>query len=289
MSAAEFVYTFFLRPRWMRRLVNRLILEVLPETVRVGEAIVSINPRDPVVSGALAFRIYERHEIALIRRFCQPGQVVVDIGANVGLYTALAGRLVGPSGAVFSFEPDPESFSFLQQTVRLNRLGNTHLVNAAVSRTTGRARLYRSTENRGDSRLYEYEGSDGSLEVDTLCLDEYLEAKAVGEVHVIKVDVQGYEGVVIDRLERTIRRSPRLRMLMEFFPTGLRQAGTDPLALLAKLQGWGLSGYEIKDDGTVAAVANFAPLVARLSGRAYTNLVWLGPAAQLETDARPSH
>jgi FkbM family methyltransferase len=280
MSTAEFVYTFLLRPRWLRRIVNRAILEVLPETVRVGEATVSINPRDPVVSGALAFRLYERHEIELMRRLCQPGEVVVDIGANVGLYTAIAGIRVGPAGRVFSFEPDPESFSFLQQTVRLNGLENTHLVNAAVSRMAGRARLYRSSENRGDSRLYAYEGSDGSLEVDTLCLDDYLEARGIGEVDVIKIDVQGCEGMVIDHMERTLRRSPRLRMLMEFFPTGLRQAGTDPLTLLAALQGWGLTCHEIKGDGTVAATADLARLADGLRGRAYANILWLGPAAE---------
>ena len=279
MSVAEFVYTVLFRPPWIKKLVNKLILRLLPKFVRVGDAVISINPRDPVVSGALAFRVYERNEISLIRHICKPGQVVVDVGANVGLYTALSGILIGPSGKVFSFEPDPESFGFLQQTVLINNLKNVHLVNAAVSKSAGKALLYTSSQNRGDNRLYDCKESDGSVEVDTLCLDDYLDFMKITEVDVIKIDVQGYEGHVIESLERTISRSPKLKMLMEFFPSGLSSAGTDPLLLLKKLHESGLTLYERKSNNCFPPILDIDRFVGGMRGRAYTNILLLGPSS----------
>lgn len=293
MSASEFVYTVLFHPRWIKNIINTLILRLLPKFVRVGEAVISINPRDPVVSGALALHVYERDEISLIRRICKPGQVVVDIGANVGLYTALSGILVGPSGQVFSFEPDPESFGFLRQTVLINNLKNVHLVNAAaVSKSAdkaGKALLYTSSQNRGDNRLYYCKESDGSVEVDTLCLDDYFESMKITEVDVIKIDVQGYEGHVIESLERTIARSPKLKMLMEFFPTGLSSADTDPLLLLKKLQAYGLALYEIRKNDCYSPISDIGRLVRGLRGRAYTNILLLGPSSDFNVKDRTSH
>jgi FkbM family methyltransferase len=279
MTVSEFVYTILFRPAWIKRIVNKIILLLLPKSVRVGDAVISINPRDPVVSGALAFRVYERDEISLIRRLCKPGQTVIDIGANVGLYTALSGIAVGPSGKVFSFEPDPECFSFLKQTVLMNNLKNVHLVNAAAAKSAGNAILHTSSQNRGDNRLYDCKESDGSVTVKTLCLDEYFDSMKISTVDVIKIDVQGYEGHVLEGIEKTISRSPNLKMLMEFFPTGLISAGTDPLSLLNKLHKLGLTLYEIKRKNQFAPISGMDRFVGNLRGRAYANILLLGPSA----------
>ena len=279
MSVAEFVYTVLFRPIWIKKIVNKAILLLLPRFVRVGEAVISINPRDPVVSGALAFRVYERDEISLIGRICEPGQIVIDVGANVGLYTALSGIAVGPTGKVFSFEPDSECFGFLRETVRINNLKNVHLVNAAVSTSAGKAVLHTSSQNRGDNRLYDCQESDGSVEVDTLCLDDYLDSVRITKVDVIKIDVQGYEGHIIGSLERTIARSPYLKMLIEFFPSGLSAAGTDPLLLLEKLRAWGLAMYEIQRSNRFSPISDIDRFVGGLRGRAYANILLLGPSS----------
>jgi SAM-dependent methyltransferase len=128
MSLAEFVYTTLLKPRPLRWAANAAIRFVLPRSVRRGDAEIVINPRDPVVSGALAFRVYENSEIAFMRRVCAVGDVVVDVGANVGLYTAIAGLAVGPGGHVVAVEPDPESLGYLARTIAANRLTNVTVV-----------------------------------------------------------------------------------------------------------------------------------------------------------------
>lgn len=280
MNIAEFFYTTAARSPWLRAIINGAILSILPASVRVGNARIMLNPKDPVVSGALTFGVYEKSEIELMRQLCKPGRVMVDIGANVGLYTAIAGVGVGPSGRVIAFEPEPESFRFLQTTVSANELTNTLAVQAAASSENGTTKLFTSSSNRGDHRMYLSDKADGSVEVDMVRPDDYLESQGVVEVDIIKIDVQGFEGHVIAGLERTIRRSPRLAMLMEFWPLGLSAAGTDPVELLHRLDNFGLALCEVNAHGSFTRVNNRDELVNRLTGRKYTNLILLGPQAE---------
>lgn len=280
-KTAEFIYTILLKPRFAKAIVNRLILHILPRSVFVGGATVVINIRDPVVSGALALGVYEKDEISFIRRACVPGQTVVDVGANVGLYTAIAGLIVGRTGRVIAVEPDPECAQFLEQTVRANNLDHVRIVRAAASNVNGAASLFTRSANRGDNRLYPTDAADGSIEVKSVCLDDYLSGEGVDAVDIVKIDVQGYEGHVIEGFERTIRSSPRLTMLMEFWPEGLTSAGSDPIDLLNRLEALGLTLYELKQDGAVDAVTDKTGLIGQLKGRKYTNLVLFGPQATL--------
>jgi FkbM family methyltransferase len=284
MSLAEFVYTTLLKPRPLRWAANAAIRFVLPRSVRRGDAEIVINPRDPVVSGALAFRVYENSEIAFMRRVCAVGDVVVDVGANVGLYTAIAGLAVGPGGHVVAVEPDPESLGYLARTIAANRLTNVTVLPAAASRAGGSGRLFTSSHNRGDNRMYENALCDGAVEVATICLDDYLAAVGLAKVDVIKIDVQGFEGQVVAGLERTITGSPGLTMMMEFWPYGLSCAGADPIALLRRLASLGLARYELRPSGRIAPIGNEEELVRRLPGRKYTNLVLLGPQSRLAAE-----
>jgi len=280
-KVAEFVYTTALKPPFARAIANRLILAILPRAIVIGDATVVINPHDPVISGALALGAYETSGIAFMRRVCAPGQVVLDIGANVGIYTALAGIAVGPTGRVVALEPDPESALLLEQTVRANNLHNVRIMRAAASDRNGRAKLFVSYTNRGDNHLYASDPGRECVEVDCIRLDDFLAAEKLSSVDVIKMDVQGFEGHVIEGLEKTLRSSPRLKMLMEFWPQGLASAGTDPLDLLERFERLGLALFELKNAGTLDAVTDKRRLIDRLKGRKYSNLVLLGPEANL--------
>jgi FkbM family methyltransferase len=274
---AEFIYCYLLRPRPLRRLANGLIRALLPRSVRYGDAVVVLNPRDPVISGALFFRVYERSELAFFRDACRPGMTFLDIGANVGFYTALAARRIGPAGKIISLEPDPDSHAFLRQTIAANHAANVTALPIAAAATRGRLKLFVSSDNRGDNRLYQPDPQTGAawqtVEVETAPADELLEQLGVERVDLIKIDVQGAEGGVIAGLERTLRRSPGLVLLTEFWPHGLRQAGTDPRAFLENLRALGLELSELTHGGHLMPLTDFDALIARHPGRRYTNLV----------------
>lgn len=121
-------------------------------------------------------------------RWLAPGQVVYDLGANVGFYTLLAAKRVGPTGWVHAFEPLPENVWFLQRHVLLNQLNNVSIHPCAVSNVGGKQR-FAIGEDRSTGRLDE----SGRLDVDGLTLDEFVFKLRNPLPQVIKIDVEGAE------------------------------------------------------------------------------------------------
>src|SRR5262249_28133958 len=120
---------------------------------------------------------------------------------------------------------------------------------------------------------YDNELSDGSVEIQTVVLDEYLSAIGIGKLDFLKIDVQGFEGHVFNGLEKTVLQSPQLVVMSEFWPDGLRRAGTDPEELLGRLEQWGLSIHELLGDGRTEPIVNKPGFINKWQGRQYTNIV----------------
>jgi len=232
-----------------------------------------LNPDDPVVSGALNFGVYEKAETKFFRTKCQPGMTFLDVGANIGYYTALAIHAAGPSGKIIALEPDPDSFKYLEQTIAANTAENVQAFPVAASDTAATLPLFISADNRGDNRLYNPRESRPQVEVNAVVTDALLAEKKIDTVDFIKIDVQGYEPKVIAGLRETIARSPKLTLLTEFWPKGIRDAGGDPNDFLKVLRGLGLALHELKADGELTELTNDEDLINRHQGRRYTNLI----------------
>ena len=270
---AEFVYCYLLRPWPLRQLTNWTIRKLLPKQVEIHGATVVLNPTDPVVSGALRFGVYEKAETLFFQSACCDGMTFLDVGANLGYYTALAARAVGPNGRVLAVEPDPDSFGYLEQTIAANAVGNVKAFPVAASDAHAMLPLYISTDNRGDNRLYASDEERPQVEVKARPLDALLREKKIETVDLIKIDVQGYEPKVIAGLRETIFASPNLTLLTEFWPQGITEAGGDANEFLQTLRELGLTLHELKPDGSLAELNNDTDLIARHQGRRYTNLV----------------
>jgi len=270
---AEFVYCYLLRPWPLRQLTNWTIRKLLPKSMRRGNSTIVLNPRDPVVSGALFFGVYEKGETAFVQRALRSGMTVLDVGANVGYYTALAARRVGPSGRVIALEPDPESFEYLEQTIAANEVGNVNAFQCAAADHEAKMTLHISKDNRGDNRLYEPDPKWPKITVTARPADDILKDAGVGTVDFIKIDVQGFEASVIDGLKSTLAQSEKLVLLAEFWPKGLRDAGSDPKEFLERLRGHGLQLHELTPKGELVELNDFDDLIARHQGRRYTNIV----------------
>ena len=273
MTLPEFAYTVLLKPRPLRAIANATLRALTPATIERYGARIHLNPRDPVVSGALALGVYEKPETRFFLKTIAPGTTFLDVGANVGYYSALALARIGPAGRVIAFEPDPETFEYLQRTIAANGPDRTTALNKGLADTPGTLRLYRNSSNRGDNRFYANDLADNSVEVEVARADDVLASRGIGKVDLIKIDVQGFEGKVLYGLERTIRNSHPLTILSEFWPWGLREAGSDPFEVLERLQGFGLQLHELTDDGSSVPLNDHAGFVARYTGRKYANIV----------------
>lgn len=184
-------------------------------------------------------RGYEVQTFELFKRCLKPGDTVVDAGAHVGSYALTAARLVGPSGAVFAFEPGPENYRILVENVRLNGYANVAARNAAVGAKTEK-RSFNIADSSDSNSFYAHPlaGLKSTHEVDCVAIDDALAGR---RVDVVKIDVEGAEPEVLQGMEKTIRANPGIVLFVEFNPCCLRLGGHDPRAMLKLLEDWGFS------------------------------------------------
>jgi FkbM family methyltransferase len=194
---------------------------------------------------------------------------VVDVGANVGLYTLLLARLAGASGRVIAFEPEPDLFAVLQRNCWANRASTVTAINSALGEESGRVRFHRSAFNSGDNRLGGFGWTSEAVEVEVARLDEALHDL---RVDFLKMDVQGYEMRAFRGMERVLASNPHLELYFEFWPHGLTAAGSDPDELLQYLRERGFRIYE-PHGSHLSEVSEGDSLLSRLSGKKFTNLL----------------
>jgi len=273
MNLPEFVYTVVLKPKPLRAAANATLRAICPKRKRVGDVWWELNPNDPVVSGAATLGLYEAAETAFFKRVCKPGMTFLDIGANTGYYSALAMSLMKGQGRIVALEPDPEARKYLESTRDANNCEFMSVVPVAASDRDGVAKLFTNKDNRGDNRLYENDLCSGVVEVECRQVDDVVQMLQVKSVDLIKIDVQGFEGHVLQGMLNTVRRSPNVTLLMEFWPWGLEKAGSDAKEILLTLENLGFSLFELMKGGALQPVVDHQEFIGRLNGRVYSNIV----------------
>jgi FkbM family methyltransferase len=181
-----------------------------------------------------AFKTYaDRLERDLLQQDIKPGSVVVDAGANIGIYSEFLSTCVGSNGVVHSFEPDITNFKRLQAALAHTR--NVQLNQLALSDRSGESSLYVSENLNVDHRAYPTEGEPRkSVAIRSIRLDDYFRP---GErVDFIKMDIQGFELHALRGATRVLDENPGVALLLEFWPYGLQQAGASVKAFLSFLK-----------------------------------------------------
>ncbi len=196
-----------------------------------------------------AFKAYaDRAERRLLRTVLSAGSVVVDAGANIGIYSQFLSRCVGPTGIVHSFEPSPENFNRLQSAVR--DLANVRLSQAALGECSQSGELYLSDKLNVDHRTYATDGdSRRAVQIDIVALDDFFEPGQ--RVDLIKMDIQGYELHALRGANRVLADNPTAKLLLEFWPYGLKQAGANWMDLLATLESKNMVVRQVTKHGLV--------------------------------------
>jgi FkbM family methyltransferase len=162
----------------------------------------------------------EMNFLPIFRSFLQENSVVLDIGANFGLYTAASASFVKDRGRLYSFEANPHTFELLKRTLYANRLAqhpNVIAVNALVGDGIGRKMLHYIPEFLGGATMTDvgqWGEAKRSIELDMISIDKFLPDEMT--VDLVKIDVEGHEPLVIRGMQDTIRRSPNIRIFLEF-------------------------------------------------------------------------
>lgn len=223
------------------------------------------------------WKITERTQTKVAEQMVRPGHTAVDVGANIGYYTLKLSELVGKAGRVFAFEPEPDNFHLLARNVARRKCGNVTLVQKAVATSAGTMRLFLSSFNPGDHRIYDSGDGRQSVEIATVRLDTFFE-NIPGSIDFIKIDVQGAEGGVIESLGNLLNhpRTKHLAIMTEYWPAGLRRFGTNPKMFLENLHRHGFTFQNIDEQKKTVTPVTITELLTRFPAtdeRGYTNLL----------------
>ena len=217
---------------------------------------------------------FELDEVHWVTQLVHPAQIVLDVGANIGYYTLLLSRLVGASGKVHAFEPDPSNAAILQRNLADNQCHNVMVHQVAVGNKDATIGLYRCADNAGMHRAYESVCcSSDAVEVRSVVLDQVMRNES--RIDFIKMDIEGYEYFALEGMDRIIREySPTI--LVEFSPFALAEAGVTATAFI---QFFADRNYAISSIGSTRVPIDFDDLFARAA-------VFDGQAAALLKNAR---
>jgi len=196
----------------------------------------------------MAMDRYEKGTTQLFERTIEPGMVVIDVGAHVGYYTLLAARLVGPTGKVYAFEPEPANYALLLKNIELNGYNNVEPVRKAASNRVDFSTLFLTALDNGRHSTYRHGlPESGSMIVEMTTIDAFLEAEGCPRVDFIKMDVEGAELDVLQGMTRLIENSVQLKLVIEFNPFLLNSAGVAPTQLLNKPTSWSFKTFCIDE------------------------------------------
>jgi len=193
--------------KWIHRLSHRLLPsgEKVWSRVRPSPAKriwPEVNPRTghDYIQGLTEAATQRR-----VVEYLKPGMVFYDLGANIGLFSLLAARIVGPSGNVFSFEPDFETARRLRRNVERNKFSNITVVEAGAWSSTGRANFVAVASSSPDRDLGRFTlDAEFAAGTSLACyaLDDFVRTASPPDA--IRCDVEGAELEVFRGAERTI-------------------------------------------------------------------------------------
>lgn len=170
---------------------------------------IDCDPRDLIESYILHFGVWEPGVTSVIKRMLRPGDVFVDVGANIGYDSLLAASLVGEHGRVLAFEASPTTFDLLLRNLALNPYTNVVARQLAVSDRRQQMPLYFGpTDNRGKATTIAARGFSQECLVQAHPLTELFSEEERSRIRLIKIDIEGGEVPVINDFLANLDRYP---------------------------------------------------------------------------------
>lgn len=205
--------------------------------------------------------VWEPSLTAFVESHLRPGDTFIDIGANIGYFSLLASRIVGPTGAVIALEASPGIADRLAANVRLNGAGNVRVMNVAASDREGTIDLFRGPPgNLGSSSVVSTRG--GTLEARVPCapVSAVVTPPELARARIIKIDVEGHElPVLTDLLRSSDRLHPDVFIIAEIAPEAIAALGSDVTSLFDAFADAGFRWSFIDNDYDFTGLYNLTP------------------------------
>ncbi len=237
----------------MKRVFGLFRRPVVRDVPGIGQ--MKLDPWDLIDSRIFFFDVWEPGVTHFMRSTLRPGAVVADIGANIGYYTLLMSRAVGPQGHVFAVEPSPEIRARLEDALARNAITNVTVIPYGISDRTERRAFTLSRANLGASKFGE--PSEDGLELRRIA--DVIPLDMIQRLSFIKIDVEGMESAVMPDIlsllptlprELTICAELRMNEPMQRIVGQMQQAGLECLLLPNRYSMFDYLGHPLEPEKT---------------------------------------
>ena len=208
---------------------------------------------------------FERTQRSVLSRIVQPGDTVVDIGANLGFYTCLLARRVGETGRVIAVEPTPSMFELLTNNVAINRLNrNVSCHQVALSDRNGVASLHTFSEGNEvynsltASKSWIDQPSEGTIQVGTTTLDALAKDISSDAPCFLKVDVEGFQHQVLQGGSRLLERLSKVSLMVELNDNASSQNEFSAWDTIRLVESWGFIPFVALDGAQLVPLSSLA-------------------------------
>lgn len=246
-------------PRGGEVLEARLVPNLPDEVVHTAAGVSLRLRRDSHFLSPYLFGDYEPESGRLLQRLLSPGDVVLDVGANIGWYAALFGKAVGAQGRVVAFEPLPHFAEAARGTVALNELaGTVEIRQVGIGNAAGELTIHTFAGLPGGHASVSDLGRDDAQphRCPVVTLDGEVERHGLQAIALLKVDVEGFEREVFEGASGLLARDDAPAVHFEVNRTCLRARGLTAADTFAPLRAAGYDGlWRVDQGGRPAPVA----------------------------------
>lgn len=209
---------------------------------------VQINLYKDSVLSELIYKGFEEDEINFFESYLKEGDILFDIGANIGLFTLLGAKTVSNTGAVYSFEPTPKVYNRLVDNIAINQFQNAFPFQLGLSNKSDTLAFnvsangydaWNSFANKDKQKL------QTSIAVAVTTIDDFIVKEAINKskIALVKIDVEGWEKFVLEGGRKFLQEySPAL--MVEFTEVHTMAAGYGTVEIYKLLQNWGYNWYK---------------------------------------------
>jgi FkbM family methyltransferase len=193
----------------------------------------------------------------------EDGDVILDIGANIGWYSLVLKKSIPKDVTIYAFEPEPLNYQLLKKNIEVNQVGGIKSVNKAVAEANGTSTLflYYSKNSGRHSLLDVNPQTNRSIGVETINIESFLQSKNVQfkSVRLIKIDIEGYELFAFKGAMQLLNVVPYI--FLEYSPALMRKGGEDPAKLIHWLSNFEFNFYKVDGNNVLRSTAHQLMLI----------------------------
>jgi FkbM family methyltransferase len=205
--------------RWLSHRIPQIIIpqpkeEVIINTIHDFKMIINPVLDSGVESSIYYTGSYEIGTLNIIKKYLNRNDYFLDIGANIGLMSIYASKIIGDNGKVYSVEANPNTIAILEKNINLNKIKNIEILPFAVGSKMDRGKIYSNLNwNRGSASLVNIDKESISYDINIIPLDEYF--KKIPPFKLIKIDIEGFELEALKGMKKLLKACPNAVLIIE--------------------------------------------------------------------------